>query len=308
MAVIELDRMTKDYGYGRGVFDVSFEVAEGEAFGFLGPNGAGKTTTIRHLMGFSRPQKGSARIFGRDSFRHCHESMRRVGYIPGEIALPAGLTGWEFIRMNMGMKGLRAEWPLRRLLDMFMLDPGEDVKAMSLGERRKLAIVTAFVGDPDVLILDEPTSGLDPLMQSAFVDLVKERKREGKTVMLSSHMFDEIDTTCDRIAIIKEGRVVTLFEADMLRHAERKRYGLGFGSRASFDAFMVMGGASGRLAVESADSEGLSAVVECLDRDVSELVSLLAGLWVTRLSHMKVTLEDHFMAYYAGGADYGGAI
>ena len=173
MSVIDVEHLTKDYGSGRGVFDVSFRVDKGEVFGFLGPNGAGKSTTIRHLMGFSKPDSGSTKIFGRETFEKYFEILGRVGYIPGEIALPAGLTGWEFLRMMQALQKCRNEERLAYLLKIFELDPSGETKRMSLGVKRKLAVVAAFMSDPDVLILDEPTSGLDPVMQDVFVDFIK---------------------------------------------------------------------------------------------------------------------------------------
>ena len=196
MSVIDVSHLTKDYGFGRGVFDVSFKVEKGEAFGFLGPNGAGKSTTIRHLMGFSKPDSGETRIFGLESFRKYDAILQSVGYIPGEIALPAGLTGWEFLRMMQSMQKHRDEERLQKLLELFELDPSGDTKRMSLGVKRKLAVVTAFMNDPSVLILDEPTSGLDPVMQEVFIDYVKNEKKRGKTILLSSHIFSEVDATC----------------------------------------------------------------------------------------------------------------
>ena len=205
MNVIEVDHLTKDYGFGRGVFDVSIHVNKGEVFGFLGPNGAGKSTTIRHLMGFSKPGSGTTKIFGEDTFDKYYDVLKKVGYIPGEIALPAGLTGKEFIKMMQDLTGIRNEERLKMLLELFELDDtalAGDVKRMSLGVKRKLAVVTAFMSDPEVLILDEPTSGLDPVMQERFVDFIHKEKERGKTILLSSHIFSEIDNTCDRICLL----------------------------------------------------------------------------------------------------------
>ena len=190
MNIIEVDNLTQDYGHGRGIFDVSFAVKEGEVFGFLGPNGAGKSTTIRHIMGFSRPQKGETRVFGMESFHNYYKILSNVGYLPGEIALPEGLNGKEFIKMMGDLRKSQNTDMLNYLLDKFKLDPNMDTKSMSLGDKRKLAIVTAFMNDPEVLILDEPTSGLDPVMQQNFIDFIKEEKKKGKTILLSSHIFN----------------------------------------------------------------------------------------------------------------------
>lgn len=172
MPVIEVNHLTKDYGFGRGVFDVSFEVREGEVFGFLGPNGAGKTTTIRHIMGFSRPQEGSITVLGKDSWQNAAQIKRQLGYLPGEIAFPANMTGTQFIDYMARMRGITDRKKTNYLLEMFELDPSGELKRMSLGMKRKLAVVTAFMHDPSLLVLDEPTSGLDPLMQERFVEFI----------------------------------------------------------------------------------------------------------------------------------------
>ena len=226
MSVIEVNHLTKDYGSGRGVFDVSFRVEEGEVFGFLGPNGAGKSTTIRHLMGFSKPSSGDTKILGLDSFKDYSKILFNVGYIPGEIALPAGLTGYEFISMMQDMYGIHNQEMLDKMIKLFDLTDNVlkgDTKHMSLGVKRKLAIVTAFMSDPKVLILDEPTSGLDPVMQQNFINFILEEKQRGKTILLSSHIFSEVDATCDRIAIIKDGKIVSEFVANDLKHASLKQ-------------------------------------------------------------------------------------
>ena len=198
MHVIEVNDLTKDYGFGRGVFNVNLHVDEGEVFGFLGPNGAGKSTTIRHLMGFSKPDSGSTKIFGMETFDKYYEILANVGYIPGEIALPAGLTGKAFIKMMQDLQHCHNQKQLNRMLDLFELDQtalAGETKRMSLGVKRKLAVVTAFMSDPDVLILDEPTSGLDPVMQENFIEFIHEEKKRGKTILLSSHIFSEIDSS-----------------------------------------------------------------------------------------------------------------
>ena len=171
------------------------------------------------------------KIFGKDTFDKYFEILGNVGYIPGEIALPAGLTGWEFIRMMQHLQKCRNDEQLNYLLKIFELDPSGETKRMSLGVKRKLAVVTAFMSDPDVLILDEPTSGLDPVMQEVFIEFIRKEKERGKTILLSSHIFSEVDATCDRIAIIKDGKIVSDFIADDLKHASQKNYEIGFRDR-----------------------------------------------------------------------------
>ena len=184
MPVLQIEHLTKDYGHNRGVFDVSFSVEKGEVYGFLGPNGAGKTTTIRHIMGFSRPQSGGAYVNGMDSWKNASEIQKNLGYLPGEIALPESLTGTQFINMMAELRGIKDMSHTNYLIDKFELDPSGSLKRMSLGMKRKLAIVTAFMHDPEVLVLDEPTSGLDPIMQNIFVEFIKEEKKRGKTIFL----------------------------------------------------------------------------------------------------------------------------
>lgn len=310
MNVIEVKDLTKDYGSGRGVFDVNIAVKKGEVFGFLGPNGAGKSTTIRHLMGFSKPDKGQTFIFGKPTFDKYYEILSKVGYIPGEIALPQGLTGWEFIRMMQNLQGIKNEERLKQMLDLFELDDialrGE-TKRMSLGVKRKLAVVTAFMSDPEVLILDEPTSGLDPVMQEVFVNFIHEEKARGKTILLSSHIFSEIDSTCDRIAIIKDGHIVSEFIADDLKHAALKFYSVKFASEADEKRFETESKTLGSLKIEGLDREGkLKMSLE--DKDLNAFISLLSDCNAVEFSNRKETLEDYFMKFYKEDKDFGGAL
>lgn len=307
--VIETSHLTKDYGFGRGVFDVSIHVDKGEVFGFLGPNGAGKSTTIRHLMGFSKPDQGSTQILGMETFGHYDKILNHVGYIPGEIALPSGLTGWEFIRMMQDMQKIHNRQRLEEMLSLFELADqvlkGE-TKRMSLGVKRKLAIVTAFMSDPEVLILDEPTSGLDPVMQENFIQFIHKEKERGKTILLSSHIFSEIDSTCDRIAIIKDGRIVSEFIANDLKHASRKYYTVVFENRQVKERFKS--GCSKLTSYTQTGETNTEIDISIEDRDLNELIELLSSLAVLSFSNRKETLEDYFMKFYKEDKDFGGAL
>ena len=308
MSIIDVKHLTKDYGFGRGVFDVSFHVDKGEVFGFLGPNGAGKSTTIRHLMGFSKPDSGETQIFGRESFHQYSEILQSVGYIPGEIALPAGLTGWEFLRMMQNMQKHKDEERLQHLLDLFELDPSGDTKRMSMGVKRKLAVVTAFMNDPEVLILDEPTSGLDPVMQDVFIDYIKGEKNRGKTILLSSHIFSEVDATCDRIAIIKDGKIVSDFIADDLKHASQKNYQITFADEASLAAFLNLSAANDEITILESSVPQKSVTISTDDRYINHVIETLSQYSVCGFTHLKETLEDYFMSYYKEDKDFGGAL
>jgi ABC-2 type transport system ATP-binding protein len=306
--VINVEHLTKDYGSGRGVFDVSFHVDKGEVFGFLGPNGAGKSTTIRHLMGFSKPQSGTTQIFGKDTFDKYFEILGRVGYIPGEIALPAGLTGWEFIRMMQNLQKCHNEDRLNYLLKIFELNPQGETKRMSLGVKRKLAIVTAFMSDPEVFILDEPTSGLDPVMQEVFIDFIRKEKERGKTILLSSHIFSEVDATCDRIAIIKDGKIVSDFVADDLKHASQKNYEITFSDIINYEKFLSDNKSSKIVKIISSNKDAKSVVASINDRDTNKFVEILTSYTLTNFTHLKETLEDYFMSYYKEDKDYKGGL
>ncbi len=309
MNVIEVKNLTKDYGFGRGVFDVSISVGQGEVFGFLGPNGAGKSTTIRHLMGFSKPQSGETLIFGKPTFDKYYEILSKVGYIPGEIALPAGLNGDEFIAMMQDLQGIHNGERLKEMLDLFELGETErkcDVKRMSLGVKRKLAVVTAFMHDPEVLILDEPTSGLDPVMQANFIRFIHKEKARGKTILLSSHIFSEIDSTCDRIAIIKDGAIVSEFIADDLKHASKKFYSVGFGSEKSAKGFAQKLSCIPSANIISTEKADLFMSVN--DGDMNAFIALLSEFDAKTFGNRRETLEDYFMKFYKEDKDFGGAL
>ena len=309
MHVIEVSHLTKDYGFGRGVFDVNIHVDQGEVLGFLGPNGAGKSTTIRHLMGFSKPGKGSTKIFGKETFSRYYEILNHVGYIPGEVALPAGLTGWQFIRMMQDLQKVKNEARLKKMLELFELDDLSlkgDVKRMSLGVKRKLAVVTAFMSDPEVLILDEPTSGLDPVMQETFVDLIHKEKARGKTILLSSHIFSEIDNTCDRIAIIKDGKIVSEFVADDLNHASRKYYTVDFKNEEEKKKFLAEKDAISSLELIREQPSEIFIAVD--DKDLNAAIAALAPLDVESFDNRKESLEDYFMKFYKEDKNFGGAL
>lgn len=301
VAEIEVSHLVKDYGRGAGVFDVSFEVQKGEVFGFLGPNGSGKTTTIRHLMGFSAPQSGYAKIRGLDSRKKYGEILNYVGYLPGELALPAGLNGWEFIRMMQNLRRIKDRTHLEMLIERFDLNPDIPLKSMSLGEKRKLAIVTAFMADPDILILDEPTSGLDPIMQEIFINFVKEEKDKGKTIFLSSHIFSEVDATCDRISIIKDGKIVSTFRANDLKHNKNKTYRLDFYTLEDMREFCLL-----PFDIAHSDEEWLYITLCINDADIAALTAAAATTRLKNFSEIKFSLSDYFMKFYAEKKDFGG--
>ena len=266
--IIEVEHLTRDYGGGRGVFDVSFQVAAGEVFGFLGPNGAGKTTTIRHLMGFLKAKEGGCRINGLDCFRDREKVQQMLGYLPGEISFCDDMTGIEFLDFVSGYRKDKGESRRKELMDMFDLNPHGKIKKMSKGMKQKVGIVAAFMHDPQILILDEPTSGLDPLMQNRFIELVEAEREKGKTILMSSHMFEEVERTCHRIGIIRAGKLVAMDQVEALREQYMTPYTVTLESEEMAKAF-------------AKDFQGV-----CQGRSVT--VSA------------KRSLEEVFMQYYGG--------
>ncbi len=296
--VIEVKNLTKDYGSGRGVFDVSFSISKGEVYGFLGPNGAGKSTTIRHLMGFSKPDSGQTFINGYESFSSYSQMLKEVGYIPGEISFPAGLTGYGLLKMELDMKGANKKNRLDEMLSYFELDNASlsvDTKHMSLGVKRKLAIVIAFMNDPSILILDEPTSGLDPKMQEKFINLIVDEKNKGKTILLSSHIFSEVDATCDRIGIIKDGKIVSEFKANDLKHARNKLYEV---EVQEFEKFKKELNKNSDINILNNNEEEKRLILSIDESKTNELISLLSKYHVSDFVSRNESLEDYFMKFY----------
>lgn len=313
--VIIVDHLTKDYGHGRGVFDVNFVVHRGEVFGFLGPNGAGKSTTIRHIMGFSRPQSGQTLVEGLESFKNYHKILGNVGYLPGEIALPEGLTGWEFIQMMSDLRHCSDRKMLDFLLEKFELNPAGETKKMSLGDKRKLAIIAAFMSDPDILVLDEPTSGLDPVMQQVFIEFIKSEKKRGKTILLSSHMFNEVEATCDRIAIIKDGRIVSTFVTNDIKHNQNKNFKVQFKNSSSYKEFVKLlpkkrkdDVTVKKPSIAETNDEQLWAIVAINDGFVDKFIEILEKFEVAKFEEIKFTIEDYFMQFYHEDKKFGGVL
>ena len=293
MYTIEINNLTKDYGHNRGVFNVSFKVEKGQVFGFLGPNGAGKSTTIRHLMGFSAPQSGHTLINGIDTFKH-HEILSKVGYLPGEISLPSGLNSIEFIKMVKDLykcKNDRTE----ELIQYFEFTPSNiPLNKLSLGDKRKLAIITAFLHNPNILVLDEPTSGLDIKSQHKFIEFIKSEKQKGKTILISSHIFSEVEATCDKVAIIKEGRIVTEIETKNLDYNDTKLYAITFKTESDANSFY-----SKHFKDFNMIKQNKKITTTIQDKQINELLVAVSKFDVKNFAHIKETLVKYFMKYYS---------
>ncbi len=292
MNVIEITNLTKDYGNKKGIFNVSFSVKKGEVLGFLGPNGAGKTTTIRHLMGFSKPQKGSCSINGLSCFENSSKIQNSLGYLPGEIAFLDDMTGLQFIKFVAEMKGIKDLSIANRLMERFELNPNGRIKKMSKGMKQKIGIICAFMQEPDILILDEPTSGLDPLMQNEFIKLILEEKEKGKTILMSSHSFEEIEKTCDRAAIIKQGEIVTVENISTLKESKQKLYNITFENINMANEFIKEG-----FKIKNIDGCNITISIK---GDIMPFINALGKYKVLNLETSSQSLEDLFMHFYGG--------
>lgn len=301
MDKIIVNNLTKDYGHNRGIYEVSFSVKEGEILGFLGPNGAGKSTTMRHLMGFSKPQKGEAKICGYDCWKQHEKLIRQVGYLPGEVALPEGVDGKGFVQMMQGLRNSCDQSFLNELLERFELNLKGDVKKLSIGEKRKLAVAAAFMDNPDVLLLDEPTSGLDPVMQEVFIEFIREQKAKGKTVLLSSHIFNEVEALCDRIAIIKEGRIIAIVDMEDVKHYKRKTFEVTFRYKEDYDAFLKE---NFEFRECYPAEQVLAVVVE--DNVTNRFLRTIMNYEITQFVEHQQTLEEYFMHFYKSERSFGG--
>jgi len=296
--VIRVDHFLKDYGNGRGVFDASFEVMQGETFGFVGINGAGKTTTLRSIMGFIRPDGGSASVNGLDCWRDSAKIKKTVGYIPGEIAFPDSPTGTAFLKRQADLMRLTDMSYAEHMISKLQLDPTANLKRMSKGMKQKTAIVAALMCDPDILILDEPTTGLDPLMRASFVELLEEEKKKGKTILMSSHMFDEVEDTCDRVALIKDGRISSIVSVEEIKHHKDKTYKIEFHTKESYGSFITS-----KIELKRLKPELHQVIVKVCDGDINSFFKLLKNYDVKFLSEIKHTLDNYFKKQYKGESD-----
>ena len=290
---IRTEGLTKDYGGGRGLFDLDLEVREGEVFGYLGPNGAGKTTTIRQLMGLAFPTRGAASIFGIDCHRQSVEVKRHVGYVPGEPPQFGGLRGREIVAYLGAMAGGVDRERVAELVRRLELDLSLRYREYSTGNKKKLLLVIAFMHQPRLLVLDEPTSGLDPLNQQEFYTLVREARQGGATVFLSSHVLSEVEHVCDRVGIIRAGRLVKVASLEELHEIRMHRVEMEFAGEAPVDAIRAVAG------VDEVVAEGRH--VRCVVRGSFEpLIAAVAGAHVVNMSSHEPSLEEAFLAYYAG--------
>ena len=296
---LAVEELTKSYGRARGVVDLTFSVERGEVFGYLGPNGAGKTTTIRTLLDFIRPTSGTATVLGLDSRRDATEIHRHVGYLPGEFGLYERLTALEHLRYLEALRGGRHETAIRQLAERLDLPLDRRIASLSHGNRQKVGLIQAFAHRPDILILDEPTQGLDPLVQQTFYRLLAQVRQRGGTVFLSSHVLPEVEHVCDRVGIIRDGRLVTVEDIDDLKSKSLKMVEIRLAEPAPASAFERVAGV--RDVVAFGDRVRIT-----MAGPIDPLVKALAQHEVVELQSRESSLEEIFLTFYGAGEASGG--
>jgi ABC-2 type transport system ATP-binding protein len=293
-SVIRTEKLTKYYGTHRGIIDVDLEVQRGEVFGFLGPNGAGKTTTIRTLLDLIRPTSGKAYVFDIESSANPSAIHKRIGYLPGEFSLYDRLTGGQTLEYFGNLRGGVDRAYQAKLIERFEIDPTRRFREYSKGNKQKIGLVVALQHRPELLILDEPTSGLDPLVQQTFFNTVREHVKDGATVFLSSHILSEVEKSCDRVAIIREGRIVRLDRVDALRDLAHHQVEMRFAGEPPIEAFQSLQGVSD---VEVTDH----AIRLRVFGPITGVVQTAAKLGVTDFLSREPSLEETFLAQYGRG-------
>lgn len=289
MDVIELKALTKDYGEGRGIFDLNLSIKKGEMIGFVGTNGSGKTTTMRNIMGFIKPTSGHAYVNGLESWEHASEIAKHVGYVPGEIAFPDLHTGTEFLKNQASFLGLTDMTYADELIKKLQLDPRANLKRMSKGMKQKTALVSALMNDAEIIILDEPTTGLDPLMRLAFMDIIKNEHKKGKTILMSSHMFNEMEDSCDRVVLIGNGKIVAIADMEKIRNRPSKDFKIEFSNEKDYNKFKKL-----KYKVIRDQKQYFQVTINIENNKINELFKTLTDYDVKFIAEVKYTLEKYF--------------
>lgn len=292
MSLLRIENLTKKFGKFTALDDVNLEVNKGEIYGFIGPNGAGKSTTIRILLGILRATEGTAKIFGKDAWRDAVEIHKRIAYVPGDVDLWPNLTGGEVIDLFINLRGGNNKKRREELIEMFDLDPTKKCRTYSKGNRQKVALVSAFSSEADLYILDEPTSGLDPLMERVFQECVLDAKKEGKSVLLSSHILSEVEKLCDKVGIIRQGQMIESGTLNELRHLTRTNF--------IVETKQPMIGLNDLNGVHGINAEDHTLSFQVDTENIDQVIKHLSQFEIVKLESTPPTLEDLFMRHYEG--------
>ena len=293
---IEVSHLTKDYGKNRGVFDISFIVPKGKTFGYCGTNGAGKTTTLRHIMGFLKADSGEVKVLDMDAWKDAEKIKKYIGYLPGEIAFPPLESGSDFLKAQAEMLGVSDMSKAERIINALQLDPTANLKRMSKGMKQKTALVAAFMHSPDIILLDEPTTGLDPLMRDCFINLIKEEKARGATIIMSNHMFDELEETCDYVAFIKDGHIIDIVDMEEIHNRPFREYYVAFDNEKDFNE-----ADTSQVEVLESHPKLFAYVVKVPNEKIDGMFRELHKHKVTLIKEVQYSLEKYFMEYVIKG-------
>lgn len=290
MNVIEIKNLTKYYGKARGILDVSFNVEEGEIFGFIGPNGAGKSTTIRTLLALIHPSSGSASIFGKDCIKSAPEIAREIGYLPSEVFYYDNMKVIDLLKYSASFYKKDCSKRMKELAEIMELDLNKKIDDLSFGNKKKVGIVQGLLHEPKLIILDEPTSGLDPLMQQKFFDLLLEENKKGATILFSSHILSEVQRLCSRVAIIKEGRIIKLEKISTLTENNYKRFKIEMASSIDKNYFQIKG-------VKELKLDG-NIITFLFKGNINNIMKKFGAIEVSNVWIEEPDLEEIFMHYY----------
>lgn len=289
MSLIEIKNLTKDYGNNQGIFNINLNIEKGEMVGFVGTNGSGKTTTIRNIMGFIKPTSGEVKVNGLSSYEHASEISKLIGYVPGEIAFPDLPTGIDFLKCQAEFLNLKNMDYANELIERLQLDPRANLKRMSKGMKQKTALVAALMNDAPIIILDEPTTGLDPLMRDTFLDIIKNEHSKGKTIFMSSHMFEELETTCDKVALISDGHIIDVVNMNDIRNRPVKEFKIEFNNKDDYQKFQKE-----KYEIIRLQDQYNQVTIKIKTTETGKLLITLCNYDVKFVSEIPYTLERHF--------------
>lgn len=294
MAILQMTNITKKFGKFTALDGIDLKVEKGDVYGFIGPNGAGKTTAIRVLLGILKASSGNATVFHKDVWKDAVEIHKRLAYVPGDVNLWPNLTGGEVIDLFVKLRGSNNKNRRQELVESFQLDPSKKCRTYSKGNRQKVALIAAFASDADLYILDEPTSGLDPLMENLFQECVFQAKEAGKSILLSSHILSEVDKLCNKVSIIRQGKIIESGSLEGLRHLTRTR--IEIQTKEPINSLHEVKG------IHDVEEKDNSLYFQVDSEEMDNVIRYISKFGVIKLESNPPTLEDLFMRHYKGEA------